>query len=122
MYIFSTVFISCIVAATLDCDFDKDFCEWRQDDNDGFDWNREDYNTRSISTGPTSDHTTGCKVYTNHVECFNDWCSLHNLIKSINKIICLRNIWNFPFIKILLEMQILVYEFSPFNRRTLYLH
>ena len=67
----STVYISCIVAATLDCDFDKDFCEWRHDKYDDFNWKREDYGTTSSSTGPTSDHTTGCKVYINHVECFN---------------------------------------------------
>ena len=87
MYVLSKVYISYIEAATIDCNFDKDFCEWRQDDIDDFNWERESGNTASRYTGPTSDHTTGSKIYINHVECFNGAQCSNNLGKSVNSIV-----------------------------------
>lgn len=44
-------------AGPLDCDFEKNLCEWRQMTNDDFDWLRNSGKTKSSSTGPTNDHT-----------------------------------------------------------------
>ncbi|XP_032421822.1 LOW QUALITY PROTEIN: zonadhesin [Xiphophorus hellerii] len=43
----------------LDCDFEKDFCQWSQMLPDVFDWERRNGSTPTLITGPLSDHTTG---------------------------------------------------------------
>ena len=43
------------------CDFSRDFCGWRQDQSDNFDWQRHAHGTPSSQTGPSGDHTTGCQ-------------------------------------------------------------
>lgn len=46
-------------ALSPECTFDYDFCGWRQDDSDDFDWNRNANMTGSLKTGPSRDHTDG---------------------------------------------------------------
>jgi hypothetical protein len=41
----------------LDCDFEKDLCEWTQMEKDNFDWQRNQGKTKSTGTGPNHDHT-----------------------------------------------------------------
>ncbi|CAB3983523.1 A disintegrin and metallo ase with thrombospondin motifs 14 [Paramuricea clavata] len=41
----------------LDCDFEKDLCEWTQMEDDDFDWQRNQGKTKSTGTGPNHDHT-----------------------------------------------------------------
>lgn len=41
------------------CDFEKDTCNWYQDQSDDFDWTRSAGSTGSSATGPGTDHTTG---------------------------------------------------------------
>lgn len=47
-----------------DCDFEKGQCTWMNSPNvveDEFDWTRGSGGTPSVSTGPSTDHTTGSK-------------------------------------------------------------
>ncbi|XP_060570183.1 uncharacterized protein LOC132728554, partial [Ruditapes philippinarum] len=46
------------------CDFDDDFCNWLQYDGDDFNWDRMKGKTKSHSTGPSVDHTSGHGYYT----------------------------------------------------------
>uniref|UniRef100_A0A8C5MKX6 MAM and LDL receptor class A domain containing 1 n=1 Tax=Leptobrachium leishanense TaxID=445787 RepID=A0A8C5MKX6_9ANUR len=39
------------------CNFEFDLCDWKQDENDDFDWNLRAGSTPSIGTGPATDHT-----------------------------------------------------------------
>ncbi|XP_041421793.1 MAM and LDL-receptor class A domain-containing protein 1 isoform X2 [Xenopus laevis] len=39
------------------CDFEFDFCNWRQNQNDDFDWNLRAGSTPTVATGPVTDHT-----------------------------------------------------------------
>ncbi|NP_001297043.1 MAM and LDL-receptor class A domain-containing protein 1 precursor [Xenopus tropicalis] len=39
------------------CDFEFDFCDWRQNQNDDFDWNFRAGSTPTVGTGPVTDHT-----------------------------------------------------------------
>ena len=41
----------------LDCNFERDLCEWTQMRNDQFDWLRIRGKTKSSGTGPNNDHT-----------------------------------------------------------------
>ncbi|XP_014865087.1 PREDICTED: zonadhesin-like isoform X4 [Poecilia mexicana] len=43
----------------LDCDFEKDFCQWSQMLTDVFDWERRNGSIPTLITGPLLDHTTG---------------------------------------------------------------
>lgn len=40
-----------------DCDFETNYCSWKQDMSDVFNWTRAQGPTGSINTGPTNDHT-----------------------------------------------------------------
>ncbi|XP_077413210.1 uncharacterized protein LOC144043438 [Vanacampus margaritifer] len=42
----------------LNCNFEKDLCQWKQLVTDAFDWTRKNGSTPTFSTGPSSDHTT----------------------------------------------------------------
>ncbi|XP_029309172.1 zonadhesin [Cottoperca gobio] len=42
----------------LDCNFEKDLCQWDQLLTDVFDWTRHSGSTPTMMTGPSSDHTT----------------------------------------------------------------
>ncbi|XP_057298293.1 MAM and LDL-receptor class A domain-containing protein 2-like isoform X2 [Hydractinia symbiolongicarpus] len=44
------------------CDFEKDTCNWYQDQSDDFDWTRSAGSTGSSATGPGTDHTTGHRL------------------------------------------------------------
>ncbi|XP_072014802.1 thyroid hormone-induced protein B-like [Amphiura filiformis] len=46
-----------------ECDFDDDTCDWRQLQDDDFDWTRFTGSTPSYYTGPSRDHTTGSGYY-----------------------------------------------------------
>ncbi|XP_013804776.1 MAM and LDL-receptor class A domain-containing protein 1 [Apteryx mantelli] len=39
------------------CDFEFDLCDWKQDENDDFDWNLRTSSTPKMGTGPAADHT-----------------------------------------------------------------
>ncbi|NXJ10457.1 MALR1 protein, partial [Odontophorus gujanensis] len=39
------------------CDFEFDLCEWKQDENDDFDWHLRTSSTTKLGTGPAADHT-----------------------------------------------------------------
>ncbi|NXT10018.1 MALR1 protein, partial [Prunella fulvescens] len=39
------------------CNFEFDFCGWKQDENDGFDWHLRTSSTAKLGTGPATDHT-----------------------------------------------------------------
>ncbi|NXD11876.1 MALR1 protein, partial [Nothocercus nigrocapillus] len=39
------------------CNFEFDLCDWKQDENDDFDWNLRTSNTPRLGTGPPADHT-----------------------------------------------------------------
>ncbi|CAH2282309.1 MAM and LDL-receptor class A domain-containing 1 [Pelobates cultripes] len=39
------------------CNFEYDMCDWKQDENDDFDWNLRAGSTPSFGTGPATDHT-----------------------------------------------------------------
>ncbi|NXL93389.1 MALR1 protein, partial [Alectura lathami] len=39
------------------CDFEFDLCEWKQDENDDFNWNLRTSSTTKLGTGPAVDHT-----------------------------------------------------------------
>ncbi|XP_053571676.1 MAM and LDL-receptor class A domain-containing protein 1 [Bombina bombina] len=39
------------------CDFEFDLCDWKQNQNDDFDWNLRSGNTPFIGSGPVTDHT-----------------------------------------------------------------
>lgn len=41
------------------CNFDSNFCFWRNDLNFNFTWTQRRYNTPSSRTGPSADHTSG---------------------------------------------------------------
>ncbi|XP_062504073.1 MAM and LDL-receptor class A domain-containing protein 2-like [Corticium candelabrum] len=41
------------------CNFDVDKCGFVDEDNDNFDWSRQNGGTSSLDTGPPNDHTTG---------------------------------------------------------------
>ncbi|XP_019646171.1 PREDICTED: MAM and LDL-receptor class A domain-containing protein 1-like [Branchiostoma belcheri] len=45
------------------CDFELGLCGWRQAHDDNFDWSRHSGSTPSDDTGPSADHTTGSKYY-----------------------------------------------------------
>ena len=53
------MFYSTVSQSALDCDFEKDICNWVQDKTDRFDWTRAQGPTSSASTGPIVDHTLG---------------------------------------------------------------
>lgn len=40
-----------------DCDFETNYCSWKQDMSDVFNWTRAQGPTGSVNTGPTNDHT-----------------------------------------------------------------
>ncbi|XP_025085517.1 MAM and LDL-receptor class A domain-containing protein 1-like [Pomacea canaliculata] len=40
-----------------DCSFESDYCSWKQDDSDDFDWNRGQGPSGTVATGPFIDHT-----------------------------------------------------------------
>jgi hypothetical protein len=42
-----------------DCDFEVDFCNWKQDPNNDIDWERNRASTTTLETGPSVDHTLG---------------------------------------------------------------
>uniref|UniRef100_A0A669QU29 MAM and LDL receptor class A domain containing 1 n=1 Tax=Phasianus colchicus TaxID=9054 RepID=A0A669QU29_PHACC len=39
------------------CDFEFDFCDWKQEENDDFDWHLRISSTTKLGTGPAADHT-----------------------------------------------------------------
>ncbi|NWH70950.1 MALR1 protein, partial [Piaya cayana] len=39
------------------CNFEFDLCEWKQDENDDFDWNLRTSSTTNMGNGPATDHT-----------------------------------------------------------------
>ncbi|KAM9308125.1 MAM and LDL-receptor class A domain-containing protein 1 [Gastrophryne carolinensis] len=39
------------------CNFEFDLCDWKQDQNDDFDWNLRAGRTPTLGTGPVTDHT-----------------------------------------------------------------
>ncbi|NWT64538.1 MALR1 protein, partial [Prunella himalayana] len=39
------------------CNFEFDFCGWKQDENDDFDWHLRTSSTAKLGTGPATDHT-----------------------------------------------------------------
>ncbi|NWX85500.1 MALR1 protein, partial [Nothoprocta ornata] len=39
------------------CNFEFDLCDWKQDENDDFDWNLRTSSTPRLGTGPAADHT-----------------------------------------------------------------
>ncbi|NXR79397.1 MALR1 protein, partial [Pycnonotus jocosus] len=39
------------------CNFEFDLCEWKQDENDDFDWHLRTSSTAKLGTGPATDHT-----------------------------------------------------------------
>ncbi|EDO47787.1 predicted protein [Nematostella vectensis] len=41
------------------CDFEGDTCGWTNPQGDQFDWTRDNGGTPSLTTGPSTDHTTG---------------------------------------------------------------
>ncbi|XP_061696356.1 zonadhesin-like isoform X2 [Syngnathoides biaculeatus] len=47
----------------LNCNFERDLCQWNQLRADVFDWTRLSGSTPTFSTGPSSDHTTGYGHY-----------------------------------------------------------
>ncbi|XP_028283392.1 zonadhesin isoform X3 [Parambassis ranga] len=47
----------------LNCNFEQDLCQWNQLLTDAFDWTRLSGSTPTMSTGPSSDHTTGEGFY-----------------------------------------------------------
>ncbi|ESP05606.1 hypothetical protein LOTGIDRAFT_228113 [Lottia gigantea] len=52
-----------IDVSELKCDFELDFCQWKQDAEDQFDWRRTAFDTPDRSSGPIADHTTGNGSY-----------------------------------------------------------
>ncbi|XP_066413022.1 IgGFc-binding protein-like [Molothrus aeneus] len=50
-------------ACNMSCTFEADFCEWKQETNDDFDWIRHKGPTPTPNTGPSHDHTTGEGYY-----------------------------------------------------------
>ncbi|XP_050164389.1 IgGFc-binding protein-like [Myiozetetes cayanensis] len=50
-------------ACNMSCTFEVDFCEWKQETNDDFDWIRHKGPTPTANTGPSHDHTTGEGYY-----------------------------------------------------------
>lgn len=47
----------------IDCSFDVNLCNWKQSKSDNMDWIRWSGSTPSPFTGPSFDHTTGCKWF-----------------------------------------------------------
>ncbi|CAH3014018.1 unnamed protein product, partial [Porites evermanni] len=46
------------------CDFERDFCSWKQLTTDDFDWTRNKGKTSSDGTGPSTDHSgNGYYIY-----------------------------------------------------------
>ncbi|NWJ02718.1 MALR1 protein, partial [Crypturellus undulatus] len=39
------------------CNFEFDLCDWKQDENDDFDWNLRTSSIPRLGTGPAADHT-----------------------------------------------------------------
>ncbi|NXQ39716.1 MALR1 protein, partial [Catharus fuscescens] len=39
------------------CNFEFDLCEWKQDENDDFNWHLRTSSTAKLGTGPATDHT-----------------------------------------------------------------
>ncbi|XP_059335475.1 IgGFc-binding protein-like [Ammospiza nelsoni] len=50
-------------ACNMWCTFEADFCEWKQETTDDFDWIRHKGPTPTPNTGPSHDHTTGEGYY-----------------------------------------------------------
>ncbi|XP_071422998.1 IgGFc-binding protein-like [Pithys albifrons albifrons] len=50
-------------ACNMSCTFEVDFCEWKQETSDDFDWIRHKGPTPTPNTGPSHDHTTGEGYY-----------------------------------------------------------
>ncbi|KAM3604152.1 uncharacterized protein V6R79_007108 [Siganus canaliculatus] len=50
-------------ACQLQCDFERDLCQWSQLLTDVFDWSRHRGSTPTMMTGPSSDHTLGDGYY-----------------------------------------------------------
>lgn len=44
------------------CSFDIDFCLWKQDTSDVFDWQRQAVRDSLTTTGPTVDHSGSKKL------------------------------------------------------------
>ncbi|XP_060552717.1 MAM and LDL-receptor class A domain-containing protein 1-like [Ruditapes philippinarum] len=71
VYLILNIFIckGVTVVAGIDCHFDMNFCDWRQDIYDDFNWTRGE--SDDLYTGPYSDHTTG-KGYYIYVDSYNN--------------------------------------------------
>ncbi|XP_050392647.1 MAM and LDL-receptor class A domain-containing protein 1 isoform X1 [Patella vulgata] len=56
---------NCADILTFDCNFDQDFCGWKnvKSPTDKFDWSRNKGATGTTGTGPSKDHTTGNGFY-----------------------------------------------------------
>lgn len=39
------------------CDFEFDFCDWKQEENGDFDWHLRTSSSTKLGTGPAADHT-----------------------------------------------------------------
>lgn len=56
MYLPGVFVKSCFLSGGFSCDFEQNFCSWKQDRTDNFDWHRNRRTTSSSGTGPSRDH------------------------------------------------------------------